>query len=174
MESIEKKVFDALTQASYKVWLGGKEFEFRPMSLSDRQEMSVISERIPNMEAKENDSDVFKDSIAAGKYAREIAEIISVGAHVRGWKVSGFKFEVFGLKFWIPCGIATEKARRRKLFLYAYEHATVEEIYEAIKQIFVNSHPAFFLNIITSLCPKNLLKPTKETEATAHGQSKAE
>ena len=171
MESVEKKVFDALSQASYMVTLGGRAFEFRPTSLSDRQEISVISERIPNMETPTDEQHIFQDAIAAGKYARQIAEIISVGAHVRGWRFSIFRFS--DMRFPI-FRFQTEKARRRDLFRYAYEHASIDEVYEAIKQIFLNSHPAFFLNIITSLCPKNLLTPTKETEATAHGQSKPE
>ena len=155
MENVEKKVFDALAQAPYTVTLGGKEFKFRPMSLSDMQEISVISGTIgtDGTNGMDDERNILQDAIASGKYAQQIAKIISVGAHVRG-------FRVF------------EKARRRKLFRYVYEHATIDEVYEAIKQIFTNSHPAFFLNIITSLCPKNMLTPTKETEATALGQSK--
>jgi len=176
MESVEKKVFDALAQASYTVRLGGKEFEFRPMSLSDRQEISVISGTMGTDETMGTDDerDILKDAIEAGKYSRQIAEIISVGAHIRKFRVSCFKFQVLGFRIRIPVGIAFEKARRRKLLHYAYEHANIDEIYEAVKHIFINSHPAFFLNIITSLCPKNILTPTKETVATAPGQSKPE
>jgi len=176
MESVERKVFDALAQASYVVRLGGKEFEFRPMSLSDRQEISVISGTMwtDGTIGTDEEENVLRDAIAAGKYARQIAEIISVGAHVRGFKVSSFRFQVSGLKVCIPFGVASEKARRNKVFRYAFKHASIEEIYEAVKHLFINSHPAFFLNIITSLCPKSILTPTKETAATAPGQSKQE
>jgi len=176
MESVEKKVFDALAQASYVVTLGGREFEFRPMSLSDRQEISVISWAMgtDGTLGTDGEENVLRDAIAAGKYARQIAEIISVGAHVRGFKVSGFRFRVSGLNICIPFGVAFEKARRGKLFRYAFHHASIDEVYEAVKHIFINSHPAFFLNIITSLCPKSILTPTRETEATAPGQSKQE
>jgi hypothetical protein len=178
MDTVEKKVFDALAQKSCTVTLGGKEFEFRPMSLSDRQEISVISENLPPAPSTgggeadaEGEQDVLKDAIAAGKYARQIAEIISVGAHVRGDIVRKEKIW-FGLREREV--VITEAERRQELFRYAYEHASFVEVYEAVKQVFVNSHPAFFLNITTSLCPKNMLKPTKETAATAPGQSKPE
>jgi len=173
MDSIEKKVFDALSQSASMVTLGGKEFEFRPASLSDRQEISVISESLPPAPVEnpdEENPDILRDAIAAGKYARQIAEIISIGAHVRGWKFRSFRFSVFGLQVRIPYMVVSEKARRGELFRYAYHHASIEEIYEAIKRIFIESHPAFFLNIITSLCQRSLLTPTKETEATAPGQ----
>jgi len=169
MDNVEKKVFDALAQAPYTVTLGGKEFEFRPMSLSDRQEISVISGTMEThgIVVSDGEQDILQDAIAAGKYARQIAEIISVGAHVRGWK---FRFpSVKNLRIF-----HSEKARRRNLYRCVYEHANIDEVYEAIKQIFVNSHPAFFLNITTSLTPKSILTPTKETAATAPGQSKPE
>lgn len=169
MDNVEKKVFEALAQSSYKVTLGGKEFEFLPMSLSDRQEISVISDGIPVVEASDNEADIFKDAIAAGRHTRQIAEIISIGAHIRGWRVR--KVKLFG-KIELPVGVASEKARRRELFRYAYECASIDEVYEVVKMIFVNSHPAFFLSIITSLCPKNILTPTKETGQIPRGQSK--
>ena len=172
MESVEKKVFDALAQEQFIVTLGGKEFEFRPMSLSDRQEISVISESIGGAFAtKETNDDseqyVFKDAIAAGKYARQIAEIISIGAHIRGWRFRYKNLKRFRF-------FQSEKARRREVFNYAYYHADIQEVYDAIIQIFAKGRPAFFLDITTTLCLQNQLKPTKETAATAHGQSKPE
>ena len=172
MDNVEKKVFDALAQAPYKVTLGGKEFEFRPMSLSDRQEISAISDSIPIVEISEGESDTLKDAIEAGKHSRQIAEIISVGAHIRGDKVR--KAKIGNIIIPWQTVTVTEKEQRDELFRHVYENTPIDEIYEAVKLIFVNSHPAFFLNIITSLCPRDILKPTKEIEATAPGQSKPE
>ena len=70
--------------------------------------------------------------------------------------------------------VTTEKERREEVFNYAYYHADIHEVYGAIVQIFAKGHPAFFLNITTTLSLKNILTPTKETEATAPGQSKPE
>jgi hypothetical protein len=39
---IEKKVASTLAQKHYEVILGGRKFRFKPLSLSDREEMSVM------------------------------------------------------------------------------------------------------------------------------------
>ena len=170
METVEKRAFEALSQAPFTVRLGGRDFEFRPMSLSDRQEISVIAGGITpkSPEGDFKGQDVFKDAIAAGRYARQIAEIISIGAHVRGWRFLSLNnirsFRIF----------QSERSRRRELFRYAYERANIQEIYDAIIQIFGKGHPAFFLDITTTLSLQNQLTPTKETAATVPGQSKPE
>lgn len=152
----ENKTFEALAQKPFMVMLGGKEYEFYPMSLSDRQEIAAISSTIPETIQESDES--FSDALKLGAYARQVAEIVAVGAHIRGSKIKYFR--MFGKN--VPVWVQSEKARRQELFEMAYEKASIIEIFNAIKDIFIHSNPAFFLNIITSLSQKNLLTPTKE------------
>lgn len=165
METVEKKAFETLAEKPYTVTLGGRKFEFHPVRLVDRQEISAISSTIDLGGIVGGEENVFRDALAAGKYARQVAEIITAGAHVRGIRKK--RKRLFGLFTAI-----SEKKRREELFRCVYEEATIEEVYEAMKQIFIHAHPAFFLNITTSLSQQNILKPTKGTAATAPGQSK--
>lgn len=169
MDNIEQHIFDALAQRPFIVTLGGKPFQFKPMSLSDRQEISVISSELPEIKIPEDNEEQLSLSLSSGKYSRQIADIITAGAHIRGWKV--IRKKIFGKE--IPVFIMSERAQRRQLRKYAYFHASTIEIFEAVKLVLLNSNPAFFLHIFHSL-NQNLLKPTKETDQTAHGQSKEE
>jgi hypothetical protein len=145
----EEKTADALSQSAYEVTLGGRKFKFRPMSLSDREEISAIASGIEAFEVKEmSDGETLAEAIRYGKYARRIASVVATGAHVRG-------FAAF--------------LRRRRIFRKAYRDASVEELVMCIKSIIEHVEPAFFLSIIISLSRQNMLKPTKETGATARG-----
>jgi hypothetical protein len=148
MNTEEKAAF-ALAQKPYEVILGGKKFNFRPMSLSDREEISAIVSGIEvSVNREMRDGEVLSEAIRCGKYGRRVAAFVATGAHVRGF--------LAGL-------------RRRIIFRRAYKYANPEELMACVRSILDHVEPAFFLGIIISLSRQNMLKPTKETEATARG-----
>ncbi len=148
-KSIEKKAFDVLEEKSYDVTLGNKKFKFNPINLSGRERISTV---VANLKIKFNegmkDSELLAEAIESGKYSREIAEFIIAGSHTKG------RFRK--LKEWI-------------LFKSIFYDADNSEIKKAVIHIMEQIEPAFFLGIIISLNRQNMMKPTKETEATALG-----
>jgi hypothetical protein len=150
-KSMEDKALKTLTEASCKVKLGGREFEFKPISLADREKISVLAAKIDiNAANITTDGEMLNEAIRCGKYARHLAAFITVGAHIRD----------------LPL-IASIK--RKRLFKAAFHRASNEEIMHAVICILEHIEPAFFLKCIISLNRQNILKSTKETEATAHG-----
>jgi hypothetical protein len=147
--NVEKKTASILAQKAYEVILGGRKFGFKPLSLSDREEMSAIASTVKEAFGSEiGDGDAMAEAIRCGKYAGQIAAFIATGAHVRG-------FMAF--------------IRRRMIYRAAYRSASTEELILCMHSILDHIEPAFFLSIIISLNRQNTLKPTKETEATAPG-----
>jgi hypothetical protein len=145
----EEKTAAVLSQRAYEVCLGGRRFKFRPMSLSDREEISAIASTIEfSIDQEMRDGEALSEAIRCGKYARQIASFVSTGAHVRG-------FASF--------------IRRGLIFRAAYRQASVEELLLCVQSILDHIEPAFFLSIIISLSRQNLLKPTRATGATVPG-----
>ena len=166
---LEQIVAETLAQKSYKVTLGGKEFEFNPISLSDREEISVYAAKLKaEIDTQDTDGVLLSKAIECGKFGKEIAKIISICAHLRGSvsvkkeikKYIFFKSEV---EFEI-----TEEERRKEIYEYAYKMASTEELQDCVMKLAEQINPAFFLSIIISLNRQNTLTKTKETEATAH------
>ena len=149
-EKVEEKTAAALAQKHYTVILGGKKFKFFPVSLSDREEISVLAAEIRTAVSggEPTDAELLAEAIRCGQYGRRIAGIIATGAHVRG----------FGAAI-----------RRWRIFHAAYRHACIEELILCASSLFDHMNPAFFLNIIISLNRQNMLEQTKETKATARG-----
>ncbi|GHT04911.1 hypothetical protein AGMMS49525_11710 [Bacteroidia bacterium] len=156
MKNIEQNAFDVLSQKPYKVTLGGKSFQFNRISMNERQEIAAIAARLElqnHLEAGVNmpEGEALTEAINCGKYGKEIAEIVSIIAHTKGF--------CDYLKKW----------RRDRIFKAAYFDATTEEIAICINKFLDQVEPAFFLSILISLNRQNILKPTKEIEATALG-----
>jgi hypothetical protein len=149
MSAEEEKAASALAQKPFEVILGGRKFGFRPLSLSDREELSVIVSSIEvSVDDGMSDGELMKEAIRCGKYGRQVASFVATGAHVRGFAAS---------------------FRRWLVFRRAYKHASIDELVSCIRSILDQVEPAFFLGIIISLSRQNILKPTKETAATARG-----
>jgi hypothetical protein len=149
--NVEEKAAAALSGSSYEACLGGCRFKFRPMSLSDREEISAIVSGIEfslDLDKGLGDGEALSEALRCGKYGRRIARFVSTGAHVRG----------FGSSF-----------RRWRIFRKAYREASTEELVACIRSILDHVEPAFFLGIIISLNRQNILKKTRETGATAPG-----
>jgi|GEM_PF-3418560 hypothetical protein len=165
MENIEKKAAATLKQQSYTVTLGGKEFEFRPISLSDRYEISAIASQIRvEVNPDEPDGDLLRKAISYGKYGKEIAEIITEGAHIRGSKTEKKK-----ILFWDANVKRSEKERKKEVFEHAFYKASEQEITQCIIHIVEQINPAFFLSTLISLNRQNILTKTKETAPTVLG-----
>jgi hypothetical protein len=147
----EASVAAALGEKPYDVILGGKRFKFRPVSVRDREEMAAIASEI-RYEIRDGatDGELLDAAIRYGKYGGHIARFIAAGAHVRGFPL-------------------LRHIRRRRIFRAAYGRATDSEIMSALNGIFNHIRPGFFLLFITSLNRQNILKGTKETEATVPG-----
>jgi hypothetical protein len=147
--NVEKKTASILAQKAYEVILGGRKFKFKPLSLSDREEMSAIASTVKESFGGEiGDGDTLAEAIRYGKYAKQIALFIATGAHVRGFMAL---------------------VRRRLIYRAAYRNASIEELILCMHSILDHVEPAFFLSIIISLSRQNTLKPTKETEVTVPG-----
>jgi hypothetical protein len=149
--TVEEKTALALSGASCELTLGGRSYTFRPLSLCDREQISVLASVLSTSVREDmTDGELLKEAVACGRYGKVIALIISAGAHVRGFApLAAF--------------------RRWRLYRAAYRSASTPEIMACVKHILEGIEPAFFLGIIISLSRQNMLKPTKETEATAPG-----
>jgi hypothetical protein len=147
--NVEKRTAATLAQKPYRVVLGGRVFHFRPMSLSDREEISAMVSTVRASVGEDMaDGELMAEAVRCGKYARQVAEVIATGAHIRGFLAPFLRWRVY----------------RR-----AYRDASTEELMLCVNSILDHTEPAFFLGIIISLSRQNTLKPTKETGATAPG-----
>jgi len=153
----EAKVFSALAEESYTVTLGGAEYEFKPLTLYDREQIAILASEIElKLEVTDGivaDGDALDEAIRCGKYARHLAHFIGIGAHVRGLPVIA-------------------EIQRRRIINAALDKASPAEIKLAVSKILSHIDPTFFLGCLISLNRPNILKKTKETEATARGLEK--
>lgn len=160
MENIvEKETYNALQEKPYQVILGGKKLSFYPLSLEDREEMSVYASTLPTIDMGSiKDENVIAEAISCGKYAKEMASFISAASRQKSILPS------LWLRNW--------HRRKKKDYVYklALHEASSGEVYNAFREILKHIHPAFFLDIIITLKGTSILKPTKETSLTAPGQ----
>jgi len=147
----EQEVYKILSQQPFSVILGGREIKLRPATLNDIQKMSAEASILPYMEEIEKgDSREVSQFIENGKYAKNIARIISITAHPESSLSCSF-FRNLHIKW-----------QKHKIFNLAYKKANNIELFFALQSVLRAAHPFFFQNIIISLRGMNNLKPTKE------------
>jgi len=156
-ERVELETYNALAEKPYEVVLGGKKILFYPLSLEDRDEMSVYASFLPTVDDEKED--MLAEAIACGKYSKEIANFIAAASRQRSI------LPTIALREW------HRRKKKERVFKLSLKEASSGEIYNAIKNICEHIHPAFFLDIIITLKGTNMLKPTKtqETNQTAPG-----
>jgi hypothetical protein len=155
----EQDTYNVLSQQSFSIVLGGREIKLRPATLNDIQKMSAEASVIPSSEqSEEGGQQEIAQFVENGKYAKNIARIISFAAHPKS---------ALPTRFLRNLHIGWQ---RRRIFRLAYSEADNVEIFLALQLVLKAAHPFFLQNIIISLKGMNSLKPTRETAQTALGQ----
>ena len=149
----EEKVYNLIADKPFNIQLGGKDVRLIPSRLVDDYKISSIISKLGDVVESEYITD--KDILSLLN-AKEIAEIISITA-----------------KSTLSIPLIREidtYFRRKRAYRLALNRATKSEIAMAVVKIIPQMQLFFYRRAIISLKGQNVLKPTKETETTAHMQ----
>ena len=145
MQTIEQGVAEILSQSSYTVSIGDKAFKFRYASLEDLQNISALVSTLPkynDIDQSEGMNAELPQLIDSFGHANTVAEIILLTIESDGEE----------------------------------DRARIEQVVRKVEKLsdskfdFKKNHVFFYQNTITTLRGMNILKPTKETDLTVHGQ----
>ena len=149
----EQKVFDTIEERAYYVQLGGKKVRMYPTSLSDDQYISTIISKFPK--DLQNINAITANDIMSLASSKDLAKLVSVPAKSKAW--------------FYPDRLLSTWIRRKRAFYLAYKRSSKMEIRKAVIPLIKEIQLFFYRDCIISLQGQNVLKPTKETEATALG-----
>lgn len=181
----EQKVFESLEQKNFYVVLGGQQVEMSPLTLSMFDEMGALSSLLPIIEDVKDDKIDISSLMPLSGNGETLSKILFVSA--KNNIKSDLQPEIFQPKWYHRTSYVLKKQKeldalypqrlkedleqkKKALYDLIYTKTTFIELQTAIIQIFSRSNAFFLHNCITTLRNQNRLKPTKETDQTAHTQ----
>lgn len=168
-KTIEQKVYEVLENEAYTLSVAGENIKFKYASLSDLEKMSAYASVLPSINPETQDiGEIFESFKYVGILYEIISITLSVDVHIDRSKLNR-KFLKSKETVYNETYNKVYQEELDKILDIIKRKAKIVEIWALVKSILKENHVFFYLDIIDSLKGTNVLKPTKETNQTAHG-----